>query len=285
MALTSVFRKSLRDQKWQIAGFGAALALVAALDVLVWPAYRDTLQNLELPPAFQAFLGTDLSIATPAGFLSTEFFSWIPILLIVYAVIQGTGAIGGEEGSGTMDMLLAQPVARTTIVSAKAAATCLGIVLIIAIGFIGFAITLPPVAIDVGASDVAVAMANMAPITLLFYALALWLGSMAPSRAMAVAGTIAVATAGWLFNTLAQGIDALRGLRYASPFYYYGAGLPIVQGIDWAHAALLLGGAAALFALTLRAFARRDVSVGGGAEVDVAGAVMRAVRGGRRAEA
>jgi ABC-2 type transport system permease protein len=52
-------------------------------------------------------------------------------------------------------------------------------------------------------------------------------------------------------------------LRYASPFYYYGAGLPLVKGIDWPHVALLFGVAVLFLVLALRAFERRDIAVGG----------------------
>ena len=269
MRAPDILRKGLHDQRWQILGFGIALAVIAALDVLVWPSYRDTLQNLELPPALQALLGSDLSIATPAGFLSSEFFSWTPVLLIVYAVIQGTGAVAGEEGAGTLELLLAQPVTRSRVLIEKTGTVCIGSVLILALALGGFALTVPFVAIDIALRDVAVAVANMLPITLLFFALALWLGALLPGRGIAVAITIGLVTAAYVANTFAQGIEALRGLRYASPFYYYGAGLPLVHGIDWWHVALLLGLAAMFVALALRAFERRDIGTATG-DVDLA---------------
>ena len=82
----SIFLKAFRDQRWQMIGFGLSLIAVAAMDVYIWPSYRDTLQNFNIPPAIEAFLGSDLGFSTGAGFLSGEFFSWIPILLIVYLV-------------------------------------------------------------------------------------------------------------------------------------------------------------------------------------------------------
>jgi len=270
--------KGLRDQRWQILGFGLALAIIGALDVLIWPSYRDTLQNLDLPPALQALLGSDLSIATPAGFLSSEFFSWTPVLLIVYAVLQGTGAVAGEEGAGTLELLLSQPVTRTRVLLEKAGTVLLGSVAILALALAGFAMTVPFVAIDVGLPDVAVAVANMLPITLLFFALALWLGALLPGRGIAVAITIGIVTAGYVANTFAQGIPALRDLRYGSPFYYYGAGLPLVHGIDWPHVALLLGLAALFVVLALRAFQRRDIGAGSG-DVDVLRLLARRATG------
>jgi ABC-2 type transport system permease protein len=272
-----VFRKGLRDQRWQIAGFGMTLALIAALDVLIWPSYRDALQNLDLPSALQALIGSNLSIATPAGFLSAEFFSWTPILLIVYAIIQGTGAVGGDDGAGTLELLLAQPISRSRVVIEKTAVATVGAIGILLISMAGFALTVPFIAIDVQMSDVCIAVANLLPITLLFFALALWLGALLPARGMATALSIGFVTAAWVANTLAQGVSSMRGLEYVTPFHYYGAGLPLVDGIAWGHVALLLALAALFVALALHAVERRDVGAGGG-DIDVLGAVRRRLR-------
>ena len=107
-------------------GFGLALFVMAFTSVLLWPNVRDTLQNLELPKAVQAFLGNDLNIATPAGYLSARYFGWVEILLIVYAVIAGTGAVAGEESAGTIDLLLSQPIPRSSMIVQKVIAAATG---------------------------------------------------------------------------------------------------------------------------------------------------------------
>jgi ABC-2 type transport system permease protein len=272
----SVLRKVLRDQALQIAGFGLTLAAIAALDVFIWPAYKDPLQNFEVPPALQAFLG-DLNIATAPGFLASEFYSWIPILLIVYAIIAGTGAIAGEESAGSLDLMMAQPVSRRSFVLQKAAATAIGSVLIVAIGYLGFVISIPFVNIAVTLGDVAIASANMLPITLFFFGLSLWLGAVAPSRGIASGAAIGVATLGYFLYSLANGVDALSGVRYASPFYYYGTGDALIHGFNWPHVALLLGMAGALVVAALRTFEHRDVVTGGASEIGVAGILRRVV--------
>jgi hypothetical protein len=62
--------------------------------------------------------------------------------------------------------------------------------------------------------------------------------------------------------------------RTATPLYYYGAGLPLVQGIDRAHVALL--GISVLFAmLTPRTFGQRDVTTGGATDLDAAAVLRR----------
>jgi ABC-2 type transport system permease protein len=276
MPARSLFVKTLRDQRWQVLGYGVACFAMAALIVAIWPSYRTSLEVLDLPPAIEAFLGTDLWIGTPAGFLSAEYFSWIPILLLVFAVVQGTGAIAGEESSGTIDILLAQPLPRTQLVAVKAVATAISALLIAMLGFLGFAVTVPIVDIDIGVGDTFVASANLLPITLLFYAVSLWLGAVAPSRGIAAGIAVGLVTLGYFANTIAAGVDVLSWMKYGSPFYYYGAGLPLVDGIDWPHAGLLLGVAALFFVLALRTFDSRDVTIGGAAEFD-AKAVLRRI--------
>ena len=257
----NVLRKSLRDQRWQIVGFGLALFLMAALIVAIWPSYRNTVASIQLPEAVQAFLGSDLNYSMASGFISAEYFSWIPVLLIIYAVIQGTGAVAGEESSGTIDLLMAQPITRANMVLQKSIAATVGSALIIGFGFLGFAATIPLVDIEISVGDAALASANMLPITLFHFALALWLGSVAPNRATAVA------TAGYFLNTVAAIVGSVSWLQYASPFYYYGAGLPLVKGLDWARVAALLGPTLLLVAWAMHSFDRRDIIVGGASNV------------------
>jgi ABC-2 type transport system permease protein len=288
MWLHKLFVKTLHDQRWQVAGFGLALAATAALDVAIWPAYKDQLKLIELPSAFEAFLGADLAISTPAGYLNAEFFSWIIVLLIAYAVIQGTAAIAGEESSGTMDLLMAQPVRRRDIVLAKSAATITGACAIVLIGFAGFAVSMPFVEMDVAAplpsaplslGDVFVACANMLPITLAFFGLSLWLGAVAPSRGHAAAIAIGIATAAYVAESVAATVDVLSGIRYGSPFYYYGRGLPLVRGIDWTHACTLLASGALFVAFAARSFSHRDITPGGAHDMRL-GDVARRLTGG-----
>lgn len=271
----NVIEKSLRDQRWQIVGFGVSFTAMAALIVYLWPSYRTTVASIQLPEAVQALLGSDLAYSTAAGFVSAEVFSWIPILMIVYAIIQGTGAIAGEEGSGTIDLLMSQPVRRSSMVLQKTLAVCIGAAVIAGFAFLGFLLSIPFVDIDITLKGAALACANMLPMALLYYALSLWFGSVLPNRTYASGAAIALATAGYFLNVVASAVKSLSGIKYASPFYYYGAGAPLVHGIDWAHVSLLLGVSALFVALTVRSFGRRDITVGGASNLRVRDMIAR----------
>lgn len=260
----NVLRKTLRDQRWQIIGYGLAMAAMAATAVWLWPSVRDTLQNFRIPPAIQALLGSDLDLSTAAGYLSGRYFSWTIILVLVYVIVAGTGAVAGEEGAGTLDLLLAQPISRTRVLLEKLAASAIGASAIVGLGLVGFLVSIPTVDIDVSLADIAIASANMLPITLLFLSLSVWAGAALPSRGLASGVVIGIVTATYFVYTLSNGVESLRWMRYATPFYYYGSGLPLVRGIEWWHVGLLTGLALLFVTLSVRMFEIRDVASGRG---------------------
>jgi ABC-2 type transport system permease protein len=260
----NVLSKTLRDQRWQVVGYGLAMAAMAATAVWLWPSVRDTLQNFEIPPAIQALLGSNLDLSTAAGYLSGRYFSWTIILVLVYVIVAGTGAVAGEEGAGTMDLLLAQPISRTAVLLEKVTAIALGAAAIVALGFVGFLVSIPTVDIEVTLGDVAIASANMLPVAMLFLALSVWAGAALPSRGVASGLVIGIVTAAYFIYSLSNGVESLQWMRYASPFYYYGSGLPLVRGIEWAHVALLSGLAILFVWLSVRMFEVRDIASGRG---------------------
>jgi ABC-2 type transport system permease protein len=179
--LPSIFLKAMRDQRWMVLSFGVGSALMAVLLLSVYPSYRDALEDFELPPAFQALIG-DVDIASPEGFVSAEFFSWIPALLVVYAIIQGTGILAAEEGNGTMDLLLAQPVSRMRVFVEKTASILVGTLAIIALTLPGWLLAYPFVDIDIALARLVWPTVGMAPITLAFASLAVLAGTLFASR-------------------------------------------------------------------------------------------------------
>ncbi|MCH7718778.1 MAG: ABC transporter permease, partial [Chloroflexi bacterium] len=239
MSRPSVFLKAMRDQLWMVLGFGLGGALMAALVLGVYPSYREALAHVELPPALQALVG-DVDLASAEGFLSAEFFSWIPALLIVYAIIQGTGALAGEESNGTLDLLLAQPISRTRLFIEKAMSIVVGTLAIVALILPGWVIVYAAAGIDVALGRLLVATVAMAPLMLAFAALSLLAGSLLPTRRDAATAVVAVAVISFFVNSLGQAADVLEPLRPASLFFYFRTENVLVAGVDPAGAGMLL---------------------------------------------
>jgi ABC-2 type transport system permease protein len=122
--------------------FGDAKLLLAALFVAMFcfpwlyawatsavslPAFSEFLSNA-LPKQWQQVWGVPFSeVATPSGRVALVYVH--PIIVfgaVVWAVARGSDCVAGEIGRGTMEMLLAQPVRRTTLYAAQMLVTVLG---------------------------------------------------------------------------------------------------------------------------------------------------------------
>jgi ABC-2 type transport system permease protein len=264
----SVFGKALRDLRWQVFWYGLGFALLAALVVYIYPSYRDQLADFEIPEAFEAFLGEAGNYATPEGYLTAEFFSWAPILLVVFAIMQGTNMLAGEEAAGTMDILLAQPISRTRLLLEKLAAFVAGTMGIALLTMAGWLVSVPFADIQVDWADLVVATLNMVPVTLVFGAFALMASVALPGRGQATGLVTAVAVATFMLNYLASLVDILEPARWLSPFYYAGTTDVLSEGMDWPKFGVMVILFAAFTAVSLRAFDERDVGVRGGGLIE-----------------
>ena len=142
MPLTVVLvRKLLRDFRWPLAVVCLLLFLFSLLWVRV--AWRVT---TEIAPYFnvlggmagstkddmegvvfkgvgkvsQAVIGgSDINFQSPTDFLAIELLHPVVIVLMfLWAVGKSSGAISGELGGGTMELLLSQPVPRNRLILA-----------------------------------------------------------------------------------------------------------------------------------------------------------------------
>jgi ABC-2 type transport system permease protein len=95
----------------------------------------------------------------------------------------------------------------------------------------------------------------------LFGALALMLGSAFGKRGLStgIAGALAIGT--YFIYALAPLVEGLEPAEKLSPFYYYIGADPLTNGLDPAHAAVLIGWTAALLAVASVTFEGRDLAV------------------------
>jgi ABC-2 type transport system permease protein len=263
MRRPSVFLKSLRDLRWQMFWYGLGLALMAALVVYVYPSYSNQLADFDIPEAMRALIG-DVDYGTPEGFLAAEFMSWVPIVLVVFAVTSGTGAIGSEEANGKLDLLLSQPISRARLTLEKLAGLQVATVTVAAITYVGWLISVPFVDIDVSLGDLALATANLIPLTLMLQALGCFASVSLGSRGTATGAVTAFAIASYFLNYLASLVEAIEPLRAVSVFHHYHGTEVITDGVQWDGLGLLLGLYALFAGLSVFAFRHREIGSGRG---------------------
>jgi ABC-2 type transport system permease protein len=263
MARFPLIGKTLRDARGTTIGIALVIAAIAALDLAVYPSYRESLANFELPEAFKAFLGEATDMSSPEGFLSAEFFSWVPLLLITLAIIGGTAAFAGEEGAGTLDLLLAQPMKRWRVVAEKTTALAVAVTVCALAGVAGFLIGRIWVEIDIGTGRFILATLNMLPLAFLFLTFSLCASAALPTRGAAATLVTGVVIVTYFLNVLGEVVPILKTVRKLSPFYWSDASRVLLHGFSWERPAAFIALAAAFLALAFWRFERRDISQGG----------------------
>lgn len=244
-------------------GIGAYLALILSVSPELAPMFGDI--DLASIPIYQMFGLSENSMMSIAGLVAV-YVSFIGLTIAVYGVITGVNALAGEEDDGTLETLLALPLARWQIVTAKTVAIALSILAILVIAFSGYLLVFPAVEAEIGGEfglyELFLSTVESWPLTFLFAMLALFLGAYLPRRSHAMGGALAVLIGSYLFNNLAQQAGSLKELRVFLPFYYNVGGEVLANGLDWGKMGVLTAAGLLFFVLALLSFQRRNVTVG-----------------------
>ena len=249
---------------WIVGSFGYLVAITATYSFFIdqQQVYQSLLENY--PEALLAMFGVESGAAlfSPDGYLTSQAFGWlVPLLTLVLGIGIGAGAVAGEEEDGTMDLLLALPVTRTSLILQKLGAM---IVLLLVLGVAVFAGTaVGAVGIDMDVSMVNLAAASLSAVLfgLVFGTLALAIGAATGKRGVSLGVSSGVALVAFLIQTLAPIVDWLEPAHPLTPFYYYGDNQPLVNGLHWGHAGVLIGLSALLVLVAVLTFRRRDIGV------------------------
>jgi ABC-2 type transport system permease protein len=194
--------------------------------------------------------------------MTTEFFSWAPVLAIIIAIAGGSYAVAGEEANGTLDLLLAQPISRASLLLQKCLALCLAILIAASASVIGFIVGKTRVEMGLSIGQFAQGVANIVPLALLFLGMALWASAALPTRSGAAMLVTGIVVLSFFLQLLGQSVPALATARKISPFYWAEPSRVLIHGFDWLRSFALLGLAALFLGLALWSLERRAIGTG-----------------------
>lgn len=260
--LADVFRKSLRDQRRAVLGWGIGIAATVLLMAALWPSVRDVFdpELLASYPESMRKLFDIEAIDTGAGFLNAEVFSIVlPALFITYGIGRGARLVAGEEQDGVLEMVVVSPVSRVRILLDKAAALATAL---LALGAVLFAATvLSSLAADMGipATHAGIGALSMTLLGLYHAWLALAIGAATGRRGLAIAAAATVAGAGYVLHVVGALVEAVEPWRALSPFTQAIESGPLSGAVPWGFAWLALG-AIVFVAAALPLFDRRDLA-------------------------
>ncbi len=257
----------LRVRLGAMIGWGIGLILFVLIYLPVYPSMQEQLQafDIESIAIYQA-MGIS-SMNTLEGYASSTIVQFIPILLGIYALINGTATLAGEEDNGTLELLVAMPLARWQIVTIKAVAMVIAtllIALMAALGAVGVFLAIEgQIETTMTAMDLFWAVMSGWPLALALMMISLFLGAYLPSRRIASVVATLVFIVSYFGNSVANLTDQLEPLRPIFLFSYLNISPQVfTEGVNGSDMAVLLATAVFFFLLALASFQRRNITVG-----------------------
>jgi ABC-2 type transport system permease protein len=262
--MLNLFKHELKSRRISILGWGIGLALFGLLYIVIWPEMSAMAADLADLSIYESLA---IDVGTFEGYISSIMIQYVPIVLGIYAVIAGTGALAGEEDSGTLELVLAMPLYRWQIVAVKAAALAIATFLMVVIAGIGYALGLAAISgqieTDVTSMDLFIATLSGWPITFAVTMMALFFGSYLPNRRIAAMATTVVFISSYIGALVTGMVDSLEALAPFSLFHYFDTTPALfTEGIQASDVLTLLLVSAVFFGLALLSFQRRNITVG-----------------------
>ena len=138
----ALLAKTVREGRWLLVG--SALVLFIFHWIRVWITSQFEMREvrflLDHAPDFVTnfFVVPVHVIASPAGRVAISYDDPVVVLTIsIWAIARGSDVVSGEIGRGTMEMLLAQPVRRISVLATQAAVTVGGAALLALAAWLG----------------------------------------------------------------------------------------------------------------------------------------------------
>ena len=101
--LRSVGLTTLHDQRRALIAWSVSLALLVGMYAAIWPSMRSqpSMSDFlnQMPKAMRSlFAASGADLSTPVGYVQVELLAFMgPLLLIIYAVAVGAGAVVADD--------------------------------------------------------------------------------------------------------------------------------------------------------------------------------------------
>jgi ABC-2 type transport system permease protein len=262
-----LLQQELRFRRNAIVGWAIGLAFLPAMYISFYPQIASELDNMQAIMDLEIYKAMGMSFGTFEDWLASTVINIVPILLAIYAVIDGTGTLAGEEDHGRLELIVALPIPRWQIVTVKAIAHAIALFIVLLVVGITTSIVFlsikSQVETTVAAMDVIWSLLYAWPLVMAFGMISLFLGTFCPRRRTGALIATVIVVVSYFGSNLAEQVAALRSLQPFLLYHYLDATAGLFEAGPQASDVLtLLGVATAAFLLAVFFFQRRDITVG-----------------------
>lgn len=259
----SLVWSELRLRRISLGARTVAIALLVLMIVAVYPSIRDdpSLNAIYegLSPSAQALLGGS-NATSPVGYLSTQMFAFfLPAVILVFVLSRSADTLAGEEEGRTLDLLLAQPLARWSAYLQKAAAVAISLVVLCLAVVIPLLVLNGPVKFDLASESL---VATVTQMFLFCLALGMWTQALSAAtgrRAVGLAVVSGYSVASYLAYGLSASIPWLAHLRPLTLWRWYLANDPLSTGFGVGECLVLASVSGVAIAVGIWLFSRRNL--------------------------
>lgn len=266
----TLFRIALRSHRGGTIFMAVTSALVGLANAIGFIAVAGpTTAERQAFAQQMAILGKQMSYLLPppldldtmGGYLTWRNFSTVALVLTIWGLLAGTGAARGDEERGQTEIWLAAGVSRVRWLATRTAGY---VVMIFATVVVTLAVTEAGTVIagePLPAGAMALEGIVIVALALVGFGIGLLLGQLVLTRRSAASIGAVVLVALYTLNSAVRSGGDLGALADISPFRLFDRSTPLMPhgSFDTAATLALFGIAALLVAISVAAFARRDL--------------------------
>lgn len=259
--------QELRFRRSAIIGWGIGLTLLPTIYVGIYPQFAEQLEDLQGILDLDIYKAMGMSFGTFEDWVASTVILIVPVILAIYAVIDGTATLAGQEDEGKLELIVALPIPRWQIVTVKAIAhglALLAILFIVALTTtIVFLAIVGKIETEMKAAQVFWGLLYTWPLVMAIGMISLFLGAVCPRRRIAaLIGTVVVVVS-YFGTNLAGMVSAVERVEPLFLFTYLDASASLFfDGPKASNVLILLSVVLVAFLLALLFFQRRDITVG-----------------------
>ncbi len=261
------FKHTLRRMRWQIVGWAFGTAFYGILMINIYPSMVDASDIIDeyismFPEAMLAFFENIYVIGTAMGYIDIYFFSYMHLIIGILAISAAVGLLVGDEEKGLLDLVMAQPISRTSLFFGRFFALAAALTIILFVDWLSWAVPAESVSFELNWLQLLLPFISLLAVLLLFASIALLLSLLLPSARLAGMLSAALLVGNFLLQGLSNLNETLQPLMKYLPLNYYQGGTA-VEGLN---GSWLLGLIIAALIITTAAwilFLRRDIRVAG----------------------
>jgi ABC-2 type transport system permease protein len=262
--MISLLIHEIKSRWIAILGWGIGLTFYGAIYISIFDGMYEQMTVFKDLSVYKI---VGMQLGSVEGYIASVVLAYISVLVGIYCIITSTATLTGEEDNGTLELIVAMPLSRWRILTAKAVALSVVVLFLMIIAALGNAALLEIIKFDTQINitpfGLFVALISNLPLAVGFIMIGLFLGAILPNRRIAATVMTVYFVLSYFGENFAGMVKSLEPIRYFSLFNYYNTTATIFSdGPQLSDILILIGIAAVFYILALICFSRRNITVG-----------------------